>query len=98
MSLHLQPVEDMVHEMASAPAVEPVFFVIQRGNGHWSPAAKIMAIFDNESLAETHAANLKDKHPQQTFGVAALRSEAQIVPDPIHIVRVPDAPQSDASA
>lgn len=98
-TLHLHAVADHVehHDHDDAPGAAPIFFVIQRANGSWSPAAKIMSVHDNESVAETTAANLKDKHPQQTFGVAALRSEARTVLNPIEIVRVNDLPAFDGN-
>lgn len=88
--IHLHSVHDHVDDgvMHLNEGVQPIFFVIQRGNGHWSVAAKIMSLFPSEDLAEAEAKRLKDEYPQQTFGVAQLRSEARIVPDPIEIVRV----------
>lgn len=87
-SVHLPALVESVPQERDLLAVEPVYFVIQRQNGHWSLTAKIMAIFYNEVLAETHAANLKDQHPQLHFGVAALHSEARTVANPVQIVRV----------
>lgn len=69
-------------------AADPTFFVIQRQNGHWSIAAKIIGVFSSEPLAEAAAQVAKETHPHQTFGVAALRSEARVVAKPIEIVRV----------
>jgi hypothetical protein len=71
---------------ADAPA--SVFFVLQRQNGHWSVGAKIMGVFSDEAEAEHAALGLKTGHPQQSFGVANLRSEARTVPQPHEIVRV----------
>lgn len=88
--LHVVSVAD------AAPKAEGVYFVLQRLNGHWSRGAKIMEVFASESLAETHAANLKDQYPLQCFGVAALRSEARMVEHPIEIVRVVQAEQASA--
>lgn len=84
-TLHLRAVQE---DQASETSVEPVFFVLQRANGHWSPAAKIMGVYHAEIIAELEAARLKKLHPQQAFGVAALRSEAREVIEPIEIVRV----------
>jgi len=72
----------------NAAAMGPVYFVMQRANGHWSPAAKIIAICPSEQAAEDQAAAEKRLHPQQNFGVAVLRSEAREVAQPIEIVRV----------
>lgn len=67
---------------------DEVYFVLQRANGHWSPAAKIVTVFATEQIAEAYAAQQKKLHPQQNFGVAVLRSEAREVAQPIEIVRV----------
>jgi hypothetical protein len=88
MSLHLQPVPDAVPEPSSAGTIETVFFVLQRQNGHWSPAAKIVTVCEHEDTAEAFAAQQKKLHPHQNFGVAMLRSEAREVASPIEIVRV----------
>jgi hypothetical protein len=86
MSLHLHPVE--TPPVADpAPRIEKVFFVIQRSNGHWSPAAKITHVMEQEWQAEDMAAKLKSQHPQQHYGVAVLCSEAHTVAHPIEIVR-----------
>lgn len=88
MSLHLQPIEPQpVADPTTAGTVDTVFFVIQRQNGHWSPAAKIITVCDAEETAEAFAAQQKGLHPQQCFGVAMLRSEARPVAKPIEIVR-----------
>lgn len=75
------------------PEAEPcvtdrVYFVLQRSNGHWSPAAKVLSVFATEQIAETFAAQQKRLHPQQHFGIAVLRGEAREVSSPIEIVRV----------
>lgn len=84
-SLHLHAVPD---DLGLRGGVEPIFFVIQRANGSWSPGAKIISIHHIESVAEDEAAKMKKLHPQQAFGVAALRSEAREVLVPVEIVRV----------
>jgi len=66
----------------------PVYFVVQRNNGEWTPASKIMVVYNNELLAEEYAARAKLEHPQQHFGVMALRSEARTVRNPVEIVYV----------
>lgn len=76
---------------AIAEAVDangPTYFVLQRANGHWSTAAKIISISANEKIAEAIAAKEKRAHPHQSYGVAVLRSEAREVPNPIEIVRM----------
>jgi hypothetical protein len=93
MALHLHAVEsDNAGDVVTAAKVDAVFFVIQRQNGHWSPAAKIMNVFLTEYEAEQSAAALKDLHPQQHYGVAVLRSEARYVAKPIEIVRAVEPP------
>lgn len=82
MSLTLKAIAD------AANAMGPTYFVIQRANGHWSSAAKIISVCGNEIIAEEVAAKEKRKHPHQHFGVAMLRSEAREVAHPIEIVRV----------
>jgi hypothetical protein len=86
MSLHLHRVEP---QSAPAPAntIDAVFLVIQRQNGHWSPAARIVTVTEYEDIAEAFAAQQKKLHPQQHFGVFMLRSEAREVQHPIEIVR-----------
>lgn len=69
-------------------AMGPTYFVIQRANGHWSSAARIIGVCSNEVIAEELAAKEKRSHPHQHFGVAVLRSEAREVLNPIEIVRV----------
>jgi hypothetical protein len=99
MPLHLHPVETALPPEPASEAVEPVYFVLQRQNGQWSPAAKIMAVCSAEAEAESVAHHLKIQHPQQFFGVAALRSEARAVANPVEIVRVPPTivePSNDA--
>ena len=64
------------------------YFVIQRSDGEWTPASKIIAAYPSEVLAEDRAAKEKLEHPQQHFGVMALRSEARTVMQPVEIVRV----------
>lgn len=81
MTLTLKAISETAFHMG------PVYFVIQRANGHWSPAAKIVAVCPTELAAEEHAAAEKRLHPQQNFGVAMLRSEAREVANPIEIVR-----------
>lgn len=96
MSLHIHPIlPDPVPEPSLAGTVETVFFVIQRQNGHWSPASKILHVMEKEWQAEDMAQKLKEQHPQQNYGVAMLRSEAQVVPNPIAIVRATDAPEQE---
>ena len=85
MSLHLHPVEAAASPRAVAP-LDTVFFVIQRDNGHWSPAAKIITVHYTELDAEEAAARLKVRYPHQSFGVAMLRSEARNVASPVEIV------------
>lgn len=83
-ALHLLPVPDA----AQQPKIESAFLVAQRQNGHWSPAAKVLHVMETEWLAEDMAAKLKEQHPQQSFGVFMLRSEARAVPNPVETVRV----------
>lgn len=85
-SLHLHPVETAAPPQP-AQTVDTLFFVIQRDNGHWSPAAKIITVHYTEGDAENNAASMKSRHPHQHFGVAMLRSEARTVSHPIEIVR-----------
>lgn len=84
MTLTLQRIVPIVDE---ACTVDQVYFVLQRANGHWSPAAKIISVFATEQIAEAYAAQQKKIHPQQHFGVAVLRSEAREVAQPIEIIR-----------
>lgn len=74
----------------------PTYFVIQRANGHWSSAAKIISVCPTEDGAEEYASAEKRKHPQQHFGVAVLRSEAREVAQPIEIVRIPENTTQEA--
>lgn len=71
-----------------APKLDPAFFVLQRNDGEWSPATKIIQVFGQLSIAEMRAAELKKQFPHQTFAVAALWSEARHVPNPVQIVRL----------
>lgn len=87
-TLHLHSIQDAIPDHALAGAVDTVFFVIQRANGHWSVGAKIIDVFNNEAAAEAAASDHKRKQPQQNFGVAMLRSEARNVVNPVEIVRV----------
>lgn len=64
------------------------YLVIQRSDGDWGPATKIIGAYPNEVLAEDRAQKEKLEHPQQSYGVAALRSEARTVPNPVEMVRV----------
>lgn len=82
MTLTLQAIA----ETAASP--DAVYFVIQRSNGHWSPAATILHVMDAEWKADDMALKLKFQHPQQDYGVAKLRSEAREVRKPIEIVRM----------
>lgn len=82
MSLHLHPLQQTEFSL------DPVYLVIQRSNGHWSPAAKVLHVLSVEIAAEDMAAKLKREHPQQTFGVFKLRSEARTVAQPVQIVRM----------
>lgn len=75
------------------PKLEPAFFVLQRNDGEWSPATKILQVFTQLNLAELRATDLKKQFPHQTFAVAALWSEARHVPNPIQIVRLMERPQ-----
>lgn len=84
--LHLRPAPPMEAVMTD----DPVYFVIQRSNGHWSPGAKIVHVVPLEVQAEALAARLKQEHPHQHYCVAKLRSEARVVETPIHIVRAPE--------
>jgi hypothetical protein len=85
MSLHLHPVEVMP-SVEPLPHIDPVFFVIQRGNGHWSPGSKIITVTDDEQVAEQFAAQQKKLHPQQHFCIAKLVSEIHNI-EHIQIVR-----------
>ena len=74
--------------LPSDRSTPPSYFVIQRSDGEWTPASKIIAVYPSEVLAEDRAAKEKLEHPQQHFGVMALRSEARTVMQPVEIVRV----------
>lgn len=76
--------------MTTSIGQQPVFFVLQRQNGLWSVAAKIVNTFDNEVEAEAIAAVWKLRQPDFVFGVAKLRSEARAVANPVVIVRLDD--------
>lgn len=84
-ALHLQPVPD---ETCHEVRVPPVFLVLQRANGHWSPGAKVVHVTRDEEDAEAYALHHKRLHPQQAFGVFMLRSEAREVENPVEIVRM----------
>lgn len=71
-----------------APKLDPAFFVLQRNDGEWSPATRIIQVFGQLNIAELRAAELKKQFPHQTFAVAALWSEARHVPNPVEIVRL----------
>lgn len=83
MTLTLQAIAAVARDQMG-----PVYFVIQRANGHWSSAAKIISVCPTEQSAEDQAAAEKRKNPYQNFGVAVLRSEAREVAQPIEIVRM----------
>jgi hypothetical protein len=90
MTITLHAIADAPPEtpvVDTVPAVDPCYFVIQRANGQWSPAAKILFVFQNEQDAERQALVMKRLHPGQHFGVALLRSEARENPEPFQIVR-----------
>lgn len=70
------------------PKIPCCYLVIQRSDGDWSPATKIIGVYPNEMLAEDRAAKEKLEHPHQHFGVASLRSEAHTVPNPVQMVRI----------
>lgn len=78
---------------SDAPKLEPAYFVLQRNDGEWSPATKVIQVFVQLQLAEFRAADLKKQFPHQTFAVAALFSEARHVPNPIEIVRLMEHPK-----
>lgn len=86
--LHLRPLPEDVAPEKPAPRADAVYFVIQRANGSWTPAAKIITASQTEETAEAFALQMKRQHPQQNFGVFMLRSEAREVEAPIEIVRV----------
>jgi hypothetical protein len=75
-------------ECAAAAAPRQTFFLIQRQNGHWSPGAKIIAVYEDQGVAEAAAILSKKDHPQQHYGIASLFSEALPVANPVEIVRV----------
>lgn len=87
-TLHLHSISDAVTAPDAPPSA--VYLVIQRSNGHWSPAAKIISVHETESVAEAIASTLRTKQPQQAFGIFKLRSEARPVAVPIEIVRASD--------
>ena len=66
------------------------FLVIQRAGSEWTPASKILHVFDVETQAEDMAAKLKTQYPHQTFGVALIVSEAHPRRNPVEIVRLRD--------
>jgi hypothetical protein len=86
MSLHLHPVENA--GPTPLPHIDAVFFVIQRGNGHWSPASKVIYVTDDYLTAEHFACQQKKLHPQQIFGISKLVSEVHII-DSLQIIRTP---------
>lgn len=90
MTLTLQR---LVPVAETAIVAERVYFVLQRANGHWSPAAKILGVFASEDVAELHAAQQKKRNPHQAYGVAVLCSEAREVKQPIEIVRTEENKQ-----
>lgn len=79
---HLRHIADVAD--AKLPST---YFVLQRPNGDWSPAARILSVHDTEAAAEAAAARQKQLRPHQLFGVAALRSEIRQVKKPLEIVR-----------
>lgn len=89
-TLHLHPVTDQAAPPDPASKLDAIFLVVQRSNGHWSPAAKIISVCETEHIAEAIAAMSRLKSPQQTFGVFKLRSEARPVAMPIEMVRATD--------
>lgn len=88
--LHLHSVTEEPAPEKAGPRADPVFMVIQRSNGSWSVGARIVGLGTDEEVAEAVAMQWKRNHPQQTFGVFMLRSEAREVKAPIEIVRVAD--------
>jgi hypothetical protein len=86
MSMHAIPEE--LPDLAVTAKVHEVFFVLERGNGQWSPGAKVLHVFETEEAAETAAEDLATKFPLRHFGVAALRSECQHLAKPVLTVRV----------
>lgn len=89
-TLHLHPISDATPAPDLTSKLDVVFLVVQRSNGHWSPAAKILSVHETEPVAEAIAALSRLKSPQQTFGVFKLRSEARPVAMPIEMVRATD--------
>lgn len=89
-TLHLHPIPDPALAPDPSSKLDAIFLVVQRSNGHWSPAAKILSIHETEPVAEAIAALSRLKSPQQTFGVFKLRSEARPVAMPIEMIRATD--------
>jgi hypothetical protein len=87
MSLHLHPVENA--GPTPLPHIDTVFFVIQRDNGHWSAAARIIFVCDSADDAERFAQRQKKLHPHQHFGIAKLHAEIHII-DSLQIIRTPE--------
>lgn len=81
--LHLRPIDE-----ASAPKLERSFFVMQRCDGHWTAAAKILSVHVSQDEAEQEAERLHKLHSQQVFGVFPLVSEIRTRPDVTEIVRI----------
>ena len=84
--LHLRPIP--AADSASKP--DAVFLVVRRENGHFSPAAKVMAVFNDERDAESEASRLHEQYPSIVFGVFALRSEARTKPVITELARIGD--------
>jgi len=86
VTLHLHAVNTPVAD----DAVKPLFAVVQRRNGDWSPDARIIALFDREAEAELFATEYGRTHPHLRFGIWQLRSEARLVEKPVQVVRAGD--------
>lgn len=84
MTLTLRAIAD------TARLLTETYFVMQRDNGHWSPAARVLHVYDNQDEAEAAAMTLKREHPQQNYGIAKLCAEAREVAKPIEIIRTGD--------
>lgn len=81
----------MITNLHIAAAGEPVlaqtFLVMERPKGDWDTGSKVIDAYALESAAEEMAMNLKKQFPQRHFGVAVIRSETRVAPQPFVIVR-----------
>jgi hypothetical protein len=67
--------------------LEPVYFVVQRDGEKWDTGIKILYAFAAAWQAEDQASHLKEKFPNNCYGVARLVCEVRAVVNPVVIVR-----------